>query len=87
MQTGFPALLLSGEHGPAVVPDRSGDARETEGKHRRSKREIELLRRQETALIKMLFISCLIWYIERNLHYVELLSAAVLKRRVNGQTK
>ena len=35
------ALLLPGEHCPEVVSDRSGDARETAGKHRSSKGEIE----------------------------------------------
>ena len=35
----------------------------------------------------MIFNSCMIWYNIRNLHYVELMSAVVLKREVNGLAK
>ncbi len=36
---------------------------------------------------KMLFISCMIWYDEENLHCVELFNVVVWERRVNEQTK
>ncbi len=36
---------------------------------------------------KTLFISCLLWYDKKNLHYVEFFGAIVLGREVDGLAK